>query len=90
MMGADEPRSPMVLDAMQVRRWIAGFEAIAEADRAAMRRRGPDPAWAIALALSMIEAAERAGGPIADHPSREAEDAPVREVWGRLRARLRR
>jgi hypothetical protein len=76
------------MDPARVRRWIAGFEAIAEADREAMRRRGPDPAWAIALALSMIEAAGRqAVGPSTLDPAREREDEAVRAAWRRLRER---
>ena len=72
-----------------VRHWIAGFEAIAEADREALRRQGPDPAWAIAVSLSLIEAARAsevtASGEI---PAwREAEDEAVRRVWRTLRRR---
>ena len=77
------------MDPEQVRRWIAGFEAVTEADREALRRRGPDPAWAISLALSMIQAAEEAGTATVD-PSREADDRRVRAVWSRLRARIAR
>jgi hypothetical protein len=81
---------PGAVDAAQVRHWIAGFEAIAEADRQALRRHGPDPAWAIALALSMIAAAEQAGhGAGRPDPGREADDAVIRATWARLRQRLR-
>ena len=78
------------MDATQVRRWIASFEAIADADRQALRRQAADPRWAIALALSMIAAAERAGHVGTVDPLREAEDQRVRAVWNRLRERLRR
>ena len=79
------------MDAAQVRRWIAGFEAATEADRQALRRRGADPAWSIRLALSMIAAAHRGpGGPAVRDPLREAEAERVRTVWARLRQRLRR
>jgi hypothetical protein len=75
-----------------VRRWIAGFEAAAEADRQALRDRGGrgiDRARSIGLSLSMIAAAGRAlDGRILDDPLREAEDERVREVWRRLRIRL--
>jgi hypothetical protein len=75
----------------QVRGWIAGFEAIAAADREERRRRGPDPAWSIRVALSMIGAARRAGlAPAAEDPRRAAEDAAVRATWARLRERLAR
>jgi len=79
------------MDPVQVRRWMAGFEAIARADLEALRRRGPDPARAIALALSMIAAAEQAGfGADAAGPRRDGEDEAVRAIWARLRERQRR
>ena len=79
------------MDAAQVRRWIAGFEAATETDRQAHRRRGADPAWSIRLALSMIDAAHRGpGGRDIRDPLREAEAERVRAVWARLRQRLRR
>lgn len=82
---------PRVMNAIEVRRWIAGFEAIAEADRQELRRHRADPAWAIALALSMIGAAERAGhGAGGLDQSRDAEDAGVRATWVRLREHLLR
>ncbi len=77
----------MAMDSVQVRRWLAGFEAIAQADLEALRCRGPDPAQAIGLALSMIEAAEQAGFGTDRAARREAEDAAVRAIWARLRAR---
>ena len=77
------------MDAIQVRRWIAGFEAAAEADRQALRDRGINRARSIALSLSMMAAARRAlDGRVVSDPFREAEDERVREVWRRLRARL--
>ena len=79
------------MDTSQVRRWIAGFEAAAEADRQALRRRGADPAWSIRLSLSMIAAAHRAlGGRVVWDPVRDAEAERVRAVWARLRPRLQR
>jgi len=79
------------MDATQIRRWIAGFEAAADADRQALRDRGIDRARSIGLSLSMIAAGRRAlGGRVVDDPLREAEDERIREVWRRLRARLRR
>ena len=79
------------MDATQVRRWIAGFEAATEADRQALRRRGADPAWSIRLSLSMIAAAHRArGGRLVTDPLREDEAERVRAVWARLRQRLPR
>jgi hypothetical protein len=78
------------MDAMQVRRWIAGFEAAAEADRQALRDRGVrgiDRERSIGLSLSMIAATRRAlDGRVVADPFREAEDERVREVWRRLRA----
>lgn len=77
------------MDATQVRRWIAGFEAATEADRQALRRWGADPAWSIRLSLSMIAAARRAlGRRLVPDPQREAEAECVRAVWVRLRRRL--
>jgi hypothetical protein len=77
------------MDGAQVRRWIAGFEAAAEADREALQRRGPDSEWAIRISLSMIDAAHRGGGPLRD-PLREVEAEHVRAAWARLRQRLLR
>ena len=80
-----------VMDATQVRRWIAGFEAVAEADRQAFRDRGIDRARSIGLSLSMIAAARRVlGQRVSLDPLRQAEDERVREVWHQLRTRLRR
>ena len=77
------------MDAMQVHRWIAGFEAAAAADRQALRDRGIDRARSIGLSLSMIAAARRAlGERVVDDPLREAEDERIRDVWRQLRARL--
>ena len=79
------------MDSKQVRRWIANFEAAAEADRQALRGRGIDREGSIALSLAMIAAARRTlGGRVVHDPLREAEDERVREVWRRLRDRLRR
>ena len=79
------------MDPTQVRRWIANFEAAAAADHEAHRDRGIDRERSISLSLSMIAAARRAlGGRVVDDPLREAEDDRVREVWRRLRNRLRR
>jgi hypothetical protein len=79
------------MDASQVRRWIAAFEAVAEVDRQALRIRGPDSARSIRVSLSMIDAAERAGHPRSlRDPLREAEAERVRAVWARLRQRLGR
>ena len=77
------------MDAADVRRWIASFEAAAEADRESLRTRAPDPAWSIRVSLEMIEAAAHAGRR-ADEPGLEAEAEAVRETWTRLRARLLR
>jgi hypothetical protein len=79
------------VDAARVQRWIAGFEAAAKADRNALRGQGADPAWAITLALSMIDSADRAGlGRWAAESQRQADDAAVRAIWRQLRERLRR
>jgi len=79
------------MDARQLRRWIANFEAAAEADCRARRDRGIDRVRSIGLSLSMIAAGRRAlGGRVVHDSLREAEDERVREIWRRLRDRLRR
>lgn len=77
------------MDATSIRRWIARFEAIAEADREEMRRRGPDPGRSIRLGLALIEAARAAAHlDAAAERVREAEDERVRASWAVLRRRL--
>lgn len=76
------------MDPAEVRRWVAGFDALEAADRRRLAA-GPDPAWAIALSLSVIEAAEHMLPARAD-PQREADDAVARATWGRLRRALAR
>lgn len=79
------------MNAADVRRWIAGFEAAAEIDREDLRRQRPDPAWAIRLALSIIETVRQSaptGG--TSEADRSADDEAVRAVWTTLRARLTR
>lgn len=72
--------------AADVRQWIAQFEAVAEADRAELRRRGPRPAEAIRLALSMISAAPP--GSVGDR-RREQEALAINALWVTLHRRLR-
>lgn len=75
------------MHADDVRRWVAQFEAVAAADRAELRRRGPRPEEAIRLAVSMMAAA-RTGR--ATDPLREQEEAAVNAIWVTLHQRLRR
>jgi hypothetical protein len=81
----------VTMDVAQLRRWIARFEAIAEADRAALRRQRQDPEEVVRLALGLIDAAREAARA---HPAlerlREADAEPVRATWVLLRKRLRR
>ncbi len=72
-------------------RWLERFEAAAEIDRIAEKKRGARPQWSIEISLSMIEAARAAGflSPAA-LAIRESEDEAVRRTWDRLRGRLRR
>jgi hypothetical protein len=77
------------MNAAEVHRWIAGFEAAA--DRQALAERGSDPSWAIRMSLSMIEAAWAAGWrPWAADPAREADVEPVRAAWVKVRERSAR
>jgi len=75
------------MHADDVRRWVAQFEAVAAADRAELRRRGPRPEEAIRLAVSMMAAART--GRVPD-PLREQEEATVNAIWVTLHQRLRR
>jgi hypothetical protein len=78
------------MSSADVRRWLEGFEAAERADRDVKRRDGPQPEWSIRVALSLIDAARTAAGaPLVD-PRREAGEEAVRNVWNRLRTRLRR
>jgi hypothetical protein len=79
------------VDGAKVKRWIAGFEAVARVDREECQRRGPDPAWSIRIAQSMIEAARQSRSwPVSESPERRAEAAAACEIWNRLRRRLGR
>lgn len=78
------------MDAADVRRWIAGFEAADAAAAAASAAAGPQYERSVRLSLSLIEAARTAaGGRLPIHPHRETEDAVARATWVRLRARAR-
>jgi hypothetical protein len=80
----------MPLTAADARRWLAGFDAAARADREEKRRQGARPEWAIAVSLSLLRAARLAAGdrPLSA-PTREAQLEAVRATWDRLRSRLR-
>ena len=81
----------LLMNTADVRRWIAGFEAAAAADRDTLRGRAPDPAWSIRVSLELIDAARRAGHRFdASDAAREADAEAVRATWARLRARLGR
>jgi len=72
-------------------RWLERFEAVAEIDQAAEKKREARPQWSIEISLSLIEAARAAGflSPSA-LAIREFENEAVRRTWDRLRAGLRR
>jgi hypothetical protein len=74
----------------QVRRWVSGFEAAAQADRELRAREGPRPAWAVLAALSLIDAAAATPRARAVVEARLREDEEVRGIWERLKAALRR
>lgn len=70
---------------------MGNFEAAERADRDEKRRQGARPEQSIAVALSLLEAAQVAAGDrtLID-PRRDDEDEAVRVVWDLLRSRLRR
>jgi len=76
---------------IDLRRWLARFDAVASVEREEMRRIGPRPAWSVDLALSLIAAMQAAnGGCLPSDPLRERETEQVRDTWMRLRRGLRR
>lgn len=81
----------MSLSREDAKGWLERFEAAAEIDQAAEKKRGARPQWSIEMSLSLIEAARASGflSPAA-LAIREVEDEAVRRTWDRLRARLRR
>jgi hypothetical protein len=78
------------MNAADVRRWIASFEAAAAADAAARRRRASRPPDPIRQSLSLINAVYRSGQrPFLD-TARERDKQQVRDLWARLRECLGR
>lgn len=78
----------MTRDAVQ--QWLRRYDSIAEADREALKRRGPRPDWSISTALSLIEAAGRGWRSSASlRALRQQEDRAVAATWKILRRRLR-
>jgi hypothetical protein len=73
-----------------VQQWLRRYDAIVEADHAALRHQGPRPEWAISSALPLIDAAGRSWR---SSPSlrarREQEDRAVGAIWQILRRRAR-
>ena len=72
-----------------VQRWIRGFDAVAEADREALRQEAPRADWSIKSALPLLEAARptyASSSPLRE--LRRREDAAVRATWNLLRRRL--
>ena len=79
------------MSATDVRRWIERFDAVAAVERAERVGSPRGCTWALGVSLPMISAARAAlslAPALAAH--RADEDARVRAVWDRLRARLRR
>jgi hypothetical protein len=67
--------------AADIRRWLAGFDAAAIADRDAAARRGPQPEESIRQALSLIAAVRGAhGGMFPIDPLRERDAERVRAI----------
>ncbi len=75
------------MTASQVKRWIEGFEAAAEIDRASLQAEGPRPQWSISTALSLIEQARRWTGLSTPDTRREEDVENVRLIWTKLRKR---
>jgi hypothetical protein len=81
----------MPASAIDVRRWLSGFEAAERASVEALRAHGPQRVRSIALSLSLLHSARAAAGGRYPLDLRRADsDAAVRLVWERLRARVRR
>ena len=81
----------MPASAIDVRRWLSGFEAAERASIEALRAQGPQRARSIALSLSLLDSASAAAGGHYPQDSRRADsDAAARVVWERLRARVLR
>jgi hypothetical protein len=78
------------MNATDVRRWIASFEAAAAVDRAARSQRSSRPAGPIRQSLSMINAVYRLRDPRVIQGARERDRQEVRATWARLRERLGR
>lgn len=78
------------MSSADLRRWMSGFEAAANAERERRRLHGSRPDDAVALAASLIEAAWQAANGPPRHPLRTAADDRARQTWCRLRARLAR
>jgi hypothetical protein len=78
----------MKLDPSQVRRWMANFAVAKEVERDLVQQDGPRSAWSVETALSLIAATAQTIGITPADPLREQQEAAVRLVWARLRARL--
>jgi hypothetical protein len=76
----------MAMTHEQVQRWLDGFDALAQADRTRAVVKGPQPAWSVAVALSLIEAASATPSAPAIVEARRIEDEAARAVWHRLKA----
>ncbi len=87
--GAEAHDSFMAASKGDYVRWRRRFEVAARREHEALAQEGARPAWATAVALSMIEAAEplARSSPVLE-AAREREAARVRGRWATLRQRL--
>jgi hypothetical protein len=76
------------MNASDVRRWIAGFEAAAAVDRETQRLLNAGAQDPIRLSLSMIDVVRRTGGRRLRDAARDRDEEQVRATWARLRERL--
>jgi hypothetical protein len=78
-------------ESIAVRRWLRGQAMAAARSRQAVAEAGPDPAQAVAEALSAIDALADAGlWPGPRDPVSEAAVVQVRERWSRIQKRAMR
>ncbi len=76
------------MGAPDIRHWKRRYVAVAEAELAALRKRGARPAWSVAVSLEMFEASRIDPRSDEQRTLRELDAAPIRARWRVLRDRL--